>query len=184
MSRNDPALAARVCLALVAEGPTHGWAVAGLLDSEGAIGRIWTLSRPLTYRALDGLLVEGLVERVGTSPGGGRTRTVVAVTPAGAAVVDEWLSSPVDLPRDVRSELLVKFALRDRRGLENRGLAATQRARFAPMLAVFGSADDSALDDADGTDDTVDVDDFVARWRIEHLRAIDRFLASFDGTRP
>lgn len=167
MTRNDPALAARVCLALVAEGPTHGWAVSGLLTPDAELGRVWSLSRPLTYRALDGLLDEGLVDQVGTSPGGGRTRTVVAATPAGVAVVDEWLSSPVDLPRDVRTELLLKFALRSRRHLANDELAAAQRARFAPMLASLEASQDDA--------------DFVARWRLEHLRAIDRFLASFDG---
>lgn len=167
MTRNDPALATRACLALVAESPTHGWAVAGLLAPEGEIGRIWSLSRPLTYRALDGLLDDGLIERVGTSPGGGRNRTVVAATPAGHEVVDRWLERPVDLPRDVRTELLLVFALRERRGRPNAELAARQRGRFAPMLASLESE----------TDD----EDFVARWRIEHLRAIDRFLASFDG---
>lgn len=167
MTRNDPALAARVCLALVAEGPTHGWAIAGLLASDGAIGRIWSVSRPLTYRALDGLLEEGLLERFGTSQGSGRTRAVLAATAGGAALVDEWLSAPVALPRDVRTELLVKFALRERRGLSNRDLAAMQRERFAPMLVDSGRS----LDDAD----------FVVRWKVEHLRSIDRFLASFDG---
>lgn len=170
MTRNDPALAARVCLALVAEGPTHGWAVAGHLAPGTRIGRIWSLSRPLTYRALDGLLAEGLVERIGTEPGGGRTRTVVAVTAAGRRSIDEWLSSPVELPRDVRTELLVKFVLRERRGLSNAELAEAQRARFAPMLVALDEPDDRT--------------DVVERWRIEHLRAIDRFLASIAGPTP
>ena len=97
MTRNDPELAGRVCLALVAEGPTHGWAVAALLAPGAELGRIWSLSRPLTYRALDGLASEGLIERVGTEPGGGRNRTVMAVTVTGERVLDEWLSAPVDL---------------------------------------------------------------------------------------
>lgn len=164
MTRNDPQLAGRVCLALVAEGPTHGWAVAALLAPGAELGRIWSLSRPLTYRALDGLASEGLIERVGTEPGGGRNRTVMAVTVTGERVLDEWLSAPVDLPRDVRTELLVKFTLRTRRGLPNAALAAAQLERFAPMLdAVDGPFDDT---------------DIVERWRVEHLRAIDRFLGS------
>ena len=167
MTRNDPELAGKVCLALVAEGPTHGWAVAALLAPGTELGRVWSLSRPLTYRALDGLLAEGLIERVGTEPGAGRNRTVVAVTPAGERLLDHWLSSPVDLPRDVRTELLVKFALRTRRGLSTATLAAAQRERFAPMLdAAVGPVDDA---------------DIVERWRVEHLRAIDRFLLSVAG---
>ena len=168
MTRNDPSLAARVCLALVAEGPTHGWALAGLLDPAGEIGRIWSLSRPLTYRAIDGLLDDGSIERVGTAPGGGRTRVLVAATPTGLALVDEWLDAPVDLPRDVRTELLLKFALRDRRARPNPELAARQRALFAPMLAAVDAESDA---------------DFVVRWKVEHLRAIDRFLASFEDDR-
>jgi len=167
VTRNDPELAGRVCLALVAEGPTHGWAIASLLAPGTELGRVWSLSRPLTYRALDGLLGEGLIDRVGIEPGAGRTRTVVAVTPAGERVLDHWLSAPVDLPRDVRTELLVKFALRSRRGLSSATLAAAQRERFAPMLVTV--------------DDPVDDLDIVERWRVEHLRAIDRFLLSVDN---
>ena len=166
MTRNDPELAGNVCLALVAEGPTHGWAVAGQLAPGSAIGRIWSLSRPLTYRALDGLLASGAVERVGTEPGGGRTRTLLGVTAAGRRRNDEWLGSTVALPRDVRSELLLKFALRERAAMSNVELARAQRERFAPMLATVET--DAASDG-----------DFVDRWRLEHIRAIDRFLASF-----
>lgn len=165
MNRNDPELAGRVCLALVAEGPTHGWAVASLLAPGAELGRIWSLSRPLTYRAIDGLVADGLVERSGTEPGGGRARTVLTVTPAGAATVDRWLDEPVALPRDVRTELLLKFALRERLGRPNVDLARLQRERFAPVLAASEGA--------------TDADDFVVRWKVEHLRAVDRFLASF-----
>ena len=170
VSRNDPQLAGQVCLALVSEGSTHGWALSGLLAPDGDIGRIWSLSRPLTYRALDQLVADGLVVRVGTVPGGGRSRTLLAATDAGLAATREWLDLPVELPRDVRSELLLKLALRERAGLALAPLAVAQRVRFTPMMA--------ALDRP--TDSSAPIDsDFVARWRREHLIAIDRFLASF-----
>ena len=44
-----------VVLALVAEGTTHGFDVARVLDDGGDLGRIWTVKRPLVYRALDSL---------------------------------------------------------------------------------------------------------------------------------
>ena len=164
MSRNDPQLAGQVCLALVNEGPSHGWAISGHLAPGGDIGRIWTLSRPLTYRSLDQLLADGLIEKVGTAPGGGRSRTLLECTAEGRAVSHGWLDRPVELPRDVRTELLLKFALRERAGLDPAALAAAQREHFAPMV-------ESMAADIDG--------DFVGRWRREHLLAIDRFLASF-----
>lgn len=167
MSRNDPVLAEKVCLALVAEGPTHGWAVSAVLAPEGEIGRIWTLSRPLTYRALDQLAVDGLIQKVGTVPGGGRSRTLLDVTERGRSATAEWLDAPVALPKDVRTELLVKFALRDRVGLPLEPLAEDQRSLFAPLLS--------------GVTPTPTTD-FVALWRSEHLLAIDRFLSSFGQT--
>lgn len=167
MTRNDPVLAEKVCLALVAEGPTHGWAVSAVLAPDGEIGRIWSLSRPLTYRALDQLAVDGLIEKVGTAPGGGRSRTLLDVTMAGRERNSEWLDEPVALPKDVRTELLVKLTLRTRVGLPLDPLIAKQRALFAPLLSGLASTDDA---------------DFVTSWRREHLLAIDRFLETFDGS--
>jgi len=40
--------------------PTHGWPIVRELASDGAIGRIWTVSRPLVYRSLTTLLAAGL----------------------------------------------------------------------------------------------------------------------------
>ena len=161
MTRNDPVLAEKVCLALVAEGPTHGWALSTELAPDGEIGRIWSVSRPLTYRALDQLAVDGLIAKVGTAPGGGRSRTLLDVTVRGREANAAWLAEPVVLPRDVRSELLLKFALRTRVGLSLTSLAHDQRETFSPLLGALSSVDES---------------DFVALWRREHLLAIDHFL--------
>ena len=169
MTRNDPVLAEKVCLALVAEGPTHGWALSTLLAPDGEIGRIWSVSRPLTYRALDQLAVDGLIAKVGTAPGGGRSRTLLDATDRGREANATWLAEPVALPRDVRTELLVKFALRNRVGLPISSLAHDQRATFAPLLGGLSSVDDA---------------DFVALWRREHLLAIDHFLASLEQANP
>ena len=48
-------LAGYTCLTLVAEGVEHGWAIGSLLAADGELGRIWTLSRSLTYRAIDAI---------------------------------------------------------------------------------------------------------------------------------
>ena len=41
------------------QGPTHGFAVAARLKPDGDIGRVWSLSRPLTYRSLDAADLRG-----------------------------------------------------------------------------------------------------------------------------
>ena len=116
-TRRDLSLSEWTVLGIVAEGPTHGWPVVQELAPDGAIGRIWTVSRPLVYRTLATLTASGLVEEHGEVPGArGPRRTIVRVTRTGRAALRWWLDEPVDHVREVRSALLVKLALRDPRG--------------------------------------------------------------------
>jgi PadR family transcriptional regulator AphA len=151
-----------VCLALLVEGATHGWAVGTLLAPEGEVGRIWTLSRPLTYRAIDGLVEKGLVERRDGAGGRGRDRVILAPTAAGRRVTTKWLERPVEHIRDVRTELLVKLLLRQRAGLEIESLLTAQQELLAPMFDALMSSQAS--------------DDFVDVWRRENARAVRRFI--------
>ena len=79
-----PSLGEHVALALVAQGEEHGWAVGTRLAPDGDIGRIWTLSRALTYRAIELLVERGLVARRGTAQGRGGDRTLLRPTAADA----------------------------------------------------------------------------------------------------
>jgi DNA-binding PadR family transcriptional regulator len=94
-----------VVLGLVAEGPTHGFALARLLARDGAVGRVWRATRPLTYRAIAQLASDGMIKPVRTEPGAGPPRRVHRVTPAGRRALRRWLAQPVRHPRDVRAEL-------------------------------------------------------------------------------
>ncbi len=176
MPRSDAALAEPVCLALVAEGPTHGWAVARLLAPAGEIGRVWALSRPLTYRALDGLVDAGLVARKGSEPGQGRERTILAVTARGRRRNRAWLDEPVEHLRDVRTALLVKLELRRRAGLPLAPLLEAQQQAFAPIIERLGAGPGAATtDDEPGA---ADQPDLVGLWRRESASTVDRFLAA------
>ena len=62
MARQDAQLARNVVLALVVHTPRHGWAIHEELSPTGDIGRAWTLSRQLVYRAIDTLVEDGLVK--------------------------------------------------------------------------------------------------------------------------
>jgi len=173
--RPDAALAEPVCLALVAEGPTHGWAVASLLAPDGELGRIWALSRPLTYRAIDRLVSAGLVARTGREPGQGRARTILAATPAGRRRNRRWLDQPVAHLRDVRTGLLVKLELRRRADLEIAPLLEAQQEAFAPIVERLRRAgEDDGEAGAAGEGDG----DLVALWRRESAGTVERFLAA------
>jgi len=78
----------------VAEGVSHGWAIGTLLGPDGELGRIWSLSRPLTYRALDTLVDRRFISRRGVQPGQGRDRVVVTATARGAPSLATGLTSP------------------------------------------------------------------------------------------
>ena len=56
-------------LALLAEEPGHGWALARQMARDGEIGRVWALGRPLVYRALELLEERGLIEPAGSERG-------------------------------------------------------------------------------------------------------------------
>jgi PadR family transcriptional regulator AphA len=158
----DLGLAESTCLALISQGVDHGWAIGSLLSPDGDLGRIWSLSRPLTYRAIDQLVERGLVTRTGTGEGRGRERMLLRATAAGKRAAAAWLDSPVEHLRDVRTELLLKLLLRQRAGLPVGALIESQEQALQPAL-------DSLAAPTDPTD-------LVALWRLENARAVRRFL--------
>ncbi|MEV5411307.1 PadR family transcriptional regulator [Thermopolyspora sp. NPDC052614] len=161
-----------VVLALVAEGTTHGFAIARLTDASGPLGEIWQIPRPVVYRALDRLCELGLLRPAGTEPGsGGPRRVLLAITPAGLDLVTAWRLHPVAHVRDIRTELLVKLALLDRAGLDPKPLLEAQRERLLPILAALRRR----RDQASGFDRT------LAAWRLQTAQASMSFLEAVEA---
>jgi PadR family transcriptional regulator AphA len=163
-------LADEVCLAIIGEAPIHGWAIVKLLAPDGPLGRIWSLSRPLTYRSIDRLVDAGFVERTDA----GR-RAILRATTAGRRRRRRWLDRPVDHLRELRTVFLLKLALRDRAGLPRGPLVATQRSRLADAIDAL-----TATPPASEPPATVDP---VELWRRESALAADRFLRGLVGDR-
>jgi DNA-binding PadR family transcriptional regulator len=126
-----------VVLTVVDEAPTHGFAVATLTAADGDLGRIWRIPRPIIYRALGRLDAAGLVTPDSVEPGRGPRRRLYASTPAGRAAVARWLDTPVEHVRDVRSHLLLKLALRERRGQRPADLLHRQRQILTPIAGAL-----------------------------------------------
>lgn len=165
--RTELILTEWVVLALVAEGPTHGWAIARALRPEGAVGAVWSCRAPLVYRAITLLTEAGLVRPAGAAEGRGPNRTILEVTPAGGEAAAEWLLEPVAHVRDLRSELLVKLLLLDRRGLDPAPLVRRQRERLDPIATDFGAQAERATGS----------EQLIALWRSTATRAALEFLA-------
>ena len=164
MTTSELPLTEWVVLALLDEAPRHGFAVARELAPEAPLGRVWTVSRPLTYRAVDQLLAKGMAEAAHSEPSdeGGPNRTIMRPTAAGRRAVRKWRVAPVEHLREMRSAFLVKLLLLERAGADRRPLVDAQLKAFGPRF--------------ESVSHTRRPKDPVARWRYESTQATRRFL--------
>jgi DNA-binding PadR family transcriptional regulator len=154
-------------LALVAEEPTHGFAIARAMAPGGEVGKVWSVRRPLVYRAVEALTAMQLIRAAGTEPGSaGPQRTVLEATPEGEQALAQWLREPVAHVRDARSLLLLKLLFLTRRNHDPEPLLTAQRATFAELAEGLTGA----ARQADGFDRA------LALWRLENTAAALRFV--------
>jgi DNA-binding PadR family transcriptional regulator len=157
------------CLGALGPGRLHGFGVARRLDATGDLGRIWTLSRPLVYRALNQLHDMAMVRDAGEEPSvAGPNRTLLALTPKGRGALRTWLATPVNHPRDVRGELLLKLVVADSMGLSTAALLDHQATVFREQVAS------RQAEVSGGSGDPVDV------WRLEFADAAYRFVTRME----
>ena len=150
------------CLGILYQGPTHGFAIAARLKPDGDVGRVWSLSRPLTYRSLEQLTQRGHARAVGEERGiAGGNRTILAATRQGRARFRTWVATPVAHLRDLRSQLLLKLVLAEQCGIDVGPMLDRQRSVIASISTAL----------AEGGDD-----DVVTRWRRESSEAARRFV--------
>jgi DNA-binding PadR family transcriptional regulator len=153
------------CLGILYPAPIHGFAIAARLKPEGDVGRVWSLSRALTYRSLDQLAQRGYIHPVGEEPGiAGGNRTILAATRTGRAQLRTWLGRPVVHLRDLRSELLLKLIIADICDIDITSMLETQHSHIADLA------------DALTAHVAIEPGDVVALWRCEASRAALRFL--------
>lgn len=152
-----------VVLAVLAESPSHGFAIAKQLRSDTDLGRIITIHRPLVYRALARVVALGLAEPRSTEPSdAGPARVVHRITRRGARAVEGWLDQPVAHIRDLRIEFLAKVRLNQRRDRT-----------IAPLVAAQQTALATTLDHLTNDEPA----DIVGSWRHHNATAARDFLA-------
>lgn len=162
--RREPLVGEWACLGILYGHPSHGWAIVKRLRPDGDVGRIWHLSRPLTYRALDQLTGREWIQPVGEEPGrAGPNRTILAVTRTGRARFRSWLRTPVPHLRDLRSELLLKLVFAEQYDVDIDRMLDRQR-------TIIEAHAHTLTEVAPGDRDV------VALWRTEATNAARRFL--------
>ena len=165
--RTEPSLTEWVVLGLLCERPAHGWDVARAFAREGEVGQVWSVSRPLVYRAIAVLRELGYVVDRGSTPSStGPARVLLAPSPRGRQAFRRWVSRPTSHVRDIRSELMVKLLLLSRAGKDHDALlraqlALLERGEHALVRRVAESA---------GFERT------IAVWRLTSGRAARAFV--------
>jgi DNA-binding PadR family transcriptional regulator len=155
-----------VVLALLCEAPSHGFAIARTLSRATALGQVWTVPRPLVYRAIGRLDEQGFIVEAGEEPGDpGPRRMVYDATGKGRKAAAAWRAEPVHHLREVRSAFLAKVLLRQRAREPLTPLMAAQREEFAPLLQLLAEQFDSG-----------EAEPVVAAWRYESSQAVARLL--------
>jgi DNA-binding PadR family transcriptional regulator len=164
----QPSLTEYAVLGLLAEGPTHGFAISKALQPDTDIGRVITVRRPLVYRALDRLVDAGLAAPDHTEPGdAGPNREIHRATRAGSRRLDSWLDSPVAHVRDMRIEFQLKLALHQRLGRSPLELVALQRRVLEPTLAALDVPAKESVD-------------HLELWRHHNAAAATSYLESLE----
>ncbi len=153
------------CLGILYQGPNHGFAIASRLKPDGDIGRVWSLSRPLTYRSIEQLTVRGHVHAIGEERGiAGGNRTKLAATRQGRAALRKWVATPVAHLRDLRSELLLKLVIAEQCGIDVSEMLVRQRQRIAAIAEALDAKVAAAAPDV------------VTLWRDESSDMALRFI--------
>lgn len=168
MQEYEPSLTEYAVLGLLAEGPTHGFAMSKALEPESDLGRVITVRRPLVYRALDRLVGAELAEPAHVEPGAaGPNRVIHRISPVGKRRLDGWLGSPVGHVRDMRIEFQLKLSLLQRLGRSPLELVTLQRRVLDPTLAALDASSPVALD-------------HLELWRRHNAAAASSYLESLE----
>lgn len=155
-------------LAVLRENPTHGFAISRQLDAESEVGRVFTVRRPLVYRALDRLVEAGYAAPMTTEKGdAGPKRVIHHITPRGRRRLGRWLAEPVEHIRELRIEFLLKITLLRKGEKSVIDLIRKQIEALQPTI--------DALDDIPDTSDPVEL------WRRHNAAAAAAYLEDLEN---
>ena len=96
-------------LGLLRPGPLHGYQIHQRLLEQNGPGFVWRLKQAQLYALLGKLEEVGFVQSALQAQETRPTRRVYQLTTEGHAAYNKWLISPVNNPRQIRQEFLIKL---------------------------------------------------------------------------
>jgi PadR family transcriptional regulator AphA len=159
-------------LGFLNERPMHGYDIYRELHRPDGIGVVWRITRSQLYTLLVKLEEQGYVT-VSLEPQENRpTRRIFHLTRSGSAAFASWVAAPVDRPRDIRLEFLIKMYFARREG----GEAVFQLVRAQRMRCLEWLTDYVARAEACRT--TCPFEWLVWQFRIGQVEAQLKWLES------
>jgi DNA-binding PadR family transcriptional regulator len=121
-------------LGLISQRPRHGYELRAALEALVGGQQNWDLKASQVYTTLTRLQEGGLISEQAVEQDGGPERRIYAITPAGRAVLAEWLTTPVATTPQ-RDELYLKLVLSlVSEGADAHGLIYAQRSSLYRAL--------------------------------------------------
>jgi DNA-binding PadR family transcriptional regulator len=123
-------------LGFLRQKPLHGYQIYQQLSDPSGLGLVWRIKQSQLYALLSRLEGEGYITAELEPQDARPTRKVYRLTERGKIAYEEWVQSPVPMPRRIRQEFLAKlyFARQDGPKISTR-LIGSQRAVCQSWLA-------------------------------------------------
>lgn len=96
-------------LGFVRDEPLHGYEIYRRLRETPELRLIWRVKQSRLYALLSRLEDEGLIQATLEPHEGRPSRKVYSLSPVGESAFRRWLTQPVELPREVRLEFMLKL---------------------------------------------------------------------------
>ncbi len=96
-------------LGLLADCPAHGYELNKKLKALSALGQVWFVKQANLYALLDKLEERGLIASRHVDAGGYPPRKEYSIRPEGEAALQSWLRTPVNRPREMRQEFMLRL---------------------------------------------------------------------------
>jgi PadR family transcriptional regulator, regulatory protein AphA len=150
----------------------HGYELDQIIHCTGGLGMVWRIKQSHLYAILEKLEKSGYITSSLEPQVGRPDRQIHTLTPAGQAVFNHWISSPVDHPRSIRQEFLARLFFSMQKGQEfTHNLIVAQQhvcegwtARLINELEFITPGDEYKR--------------ILLRFRLENSRAIQDWLES------
>jgi len=120
-------------LALLAEGPLHGYELKAAFDDK--VGSLWNLNIGQIYNTLRLLERDGfIIFRSEEHEGRGPSRKVYEITAFGRDELDKWIDEPVRKPRRLKDEFYIKLVITRMKGGDIPSMIWKQKETYSQLL--------------------------------------------------